>query len=63
MSYRYGIDGERIEQDELEVDTTPHPSTCDRGWIPVDGDVAMVRPCPRCRPETVQRLHERKAGQ
>lgn len=60
MTYRYGIDGERLEVDEEEGRLSVHPTTCERGWIEVDGVVATVMPCPVCRPELLERLRARK---
>lgn len=48
MSYRYGIDGDRIEDDDQQ----PHPADCP-GLL---GDPDRPHPCPVCRKPSRDRI-------
>lgn len=56
MSHRYGIDGERIEDDEPTPQ--PHPPTCERGWLGQDLDGSLV-PCLVCKPHLITYFERR----
>lgn len=49
--------------DLVAVDPHEDDHVCDSGWLPDDPlDMAdRPRPCPICRPATVERLHRQRA--
>lgn len=52
-TYRYGIDGERIEDVEPPLERVG-PHRCTDGWLDDDED-GRARPCLECRPHLAGR--------